>query len=116
MNYARSVLRALIATATIAAFLTFAGGGFGGVSQETPSPAASTDQFFAGNVTALSKHTVTVGRVVLGKISSIRTFQITPETRVEGNLRVRSKVTVRFVSKEDGDQALHIIVRTGQKK
>ncbi len=109
--------RVLLAATAAATLLAFAGAGFAGGASQTPPPSTtSTDQFFAGNVTALSGETLTVGRTVLGKISSTRTFRITPETRVEGNLRVRSKVTVRFVSRDDGDQALHIIVRTGQKK
>jgi len=53
---------------------------------------------------------------VLGKSSETRTFLVTPETRVEGKLRVKARVTVRYTREEQGDRALHIIVRSSQKK
>jgi len=73
-------------------------------------------EFFSGIVTALSTEKITVVRTVLGKNSDMRTFSITPETRVEGKLRLKVKVTVRFVKDEEGERALHIIVRISQKK
>lgn len=85
-------------------------------AQETPPVPPAEGQFFAGSVTALTKQKITVARSVLGKSSEVRAFVITPETRVEGSLRTRSRVTVRFVTKDEADQAVHIIVRTGQKK
>jgi hypothetical protein len=72
-------------------------------------------EFFSGVITALADGKITVLKSVLGK-SSERTFLITQETRVEGKLRVKARVTVRYVPGEDGDRALHIIVRTSQKK
>jgi len=73
-------------------------------------------EFFSGIVTSLSEDKITVVRTVLGKNSDMRTFSITSETRVEGKLRLKVKVTVRYVKDEEGDRALHIIVRTSQKK
>ena len=73
-------------------------------------------EFFSGIVTALSADKITVVRTVLGKNSDMRTFSITPATRVEGKLRLKVRVTVRYVKDEDGDRALHIIVRISQKK
>jgi hypothetical protein len=35
---------------------------------------------------------------------------------VEGKLALKVRVTVRYVPGEDGDRALHIIVRVSQKK
>ncbi len=84
--------------------------------QESPTNAQPEDQFFSGTVTELSAEKVTVGRTVLGKASATRAFLITPETRVEGKLRVKARVTVRFLTKDEGDQAVHIIVRPVQKK
>jgi hypothetical protein len=72
--------------------------------------------FFSGTITVLTDDQVTVLRTVLGKNSETRTFAITKQTRVEGKLRPKVRVTVRFVREEDVDQALHIIVRTIQKK
>lgn len=74
------------------------------------------DQFFSGTITSLSTDKITVSRTVLGKNSSIRTFLVTPETRVEGKPKVKARVTVRFVSSEGGDLAVHIIVRSSQRK
>jgi hypothetical protein len=52
----------------------------------------------------------------LGKNSDTRTFLITQETRVEGKLRVKARVTVRYAHEGDSNRALRIIVRTSQKK
>jgi len=73
-------------------------------------------EFFSGVVTALTADQITVFKTVLGKNSETRTFLITPETRIEGKLRLKSTVTVRYTRAEEGDRAVHIIVRTSQKK
>jgi len=73
-------------------------------------------EFFSGVVTTLSENKITVFKTVLGKSSETRTFLITPETRVEGKLRAKVRVTVRYTRADEGDRALHIIVRTSQKK
>lgn len=86
-------------------------------TQDQPDRAQRKDQFFAGVVTAISDTQITVSRTILGKQSSVRTFQITPETRVEGKPKLKAKVTVEFVAAEEGDRAVHIIVRgTAQPK
>jgi len=75
------------------------------------------DQFFSGRVTALTATQVTVVRTVLGKDNATRTFLLTPDTRIEGGrVRVKSQVTVRFVSSDQGDKAVHIIVRPEGKR
>jgi hypothetical protein len=84
--------------------------------QETPSAEQPSGEFFSGTITALTDDKITVNRAVLGKSSETRTFAITPATKVEGKLRVKLRVTVRFTKDEDIDKALHIIVRTAQKK
>ena len=76
----------------------------------------SHSEFFSGVVTTLAEDKITVFKTVLGKSSETRTFLITPETRVEGKLRVKVRVTVRYAREEEGDRALHIIVRSSQKK
>lgn len=93
-------------------------------AQEPPSPAPAEqpkeeppkDQFFAGYVTALSATQMTVSRTVLGDKSSTRTFQLTPETRIEGKLRVKSRVTVQYVGTDEGDRAIRVIVRSSSQK
>ena len=70
----------------------------------------AADSFFAGAVTELTSDTVVVGRTVRGKAES-RTFQLTPQTKTEGKLAVRVRVTVRYVTDDDGDTATMIVVR-----
>ncbi|HVP45161.1 MAG TPA: hypothetical protein VMT32_01210 [Bryobacteraceae bacterium] len=74
------------------------------------------NEFFSGVVTELSGEKITVVKAVLGKNSETRTFLISANTRVEGKLRVKARVTVRYKRDEDANRALHIIVRTSQKK
>ena len=78
---------------------------------DPPAEVQAQDQFFAGNVTAISDSSITVTRTVLGKESTVHTFIITAETHIEGNPKLKSKVTVRFTSGEEGDRAVRIIVR-----
>jgi len=68
------------------------------------------DQFFAGTVMESTPEQITVSRVLQGKPES-RTFRITPETKIEGNLLVNARVTVGY----DGDRATLIIVRDDAK-
>jgi hypothetical protein len=83
---------------------------------EQPPVPSQQDQYFSGTIDAFEAQKITVTRTVLGKDSATRTFLITPETRVEGTLAVNARVTVRFVSADDGDRAVHILVRASGKK
>ena len=74
------------------------------------------DETFAGPVVELSATKITVSRSILGKPAEKRTFWIKPDTRIEGKLRVRAKVTVGFVTTDDGDVARLVVVRTAQKQ
>jgi len=107
-SYAMSV-RVLLHGA-IGVFLMLAGAGAlrcqDAVLDEPPP-----DQFFAGIITALSDTSVTVTRTVLGKESTVHTFAISADTHVEGKPKLKSRVTVRYVSDENGDRAVRIIVR-----
>ena len=80
-------------------------------SEQKPKP-----DYFSGTITALDEEKVTVLKTVLGKTSETRTFLITKETRIEGKLKLKARVTVRYTHDEEGYRALHIIVRTAQKK
>lgn len=73
---------------------------------------AWADQFFSGVIVEVSEDRITVSRTVLGNESGTRTFIITPETRIEGKPVEKARVTVRFVTADDGDRAVHIIVRS----
>ena len=81
-------------------------------SQEPPA----ADQYFSGVVISHSADRVTVERTVLGTSSTSRTFTIGKETQIDGKLRPKVRVTVQFVTREDGDRAVHIIVRNDSPK
>lgn len=73
------------------------------------------DETFSGPIVDVSATQITVSRSILGKPAEKRTFAIKPDTRIEGKLRVRVKVTVGFVSTDDGDEARLVVVRGSQK-
>jgi hypothetical protein len=84
-------------------------------SQDDPPPSAQqpVDQYFAGLVTALAGDSITLTRTVLGK-ATVRSFAITAETVVQpqgGKPKLKQKVTVKWVSEENGDRAVKIILR-----
>ena len=79
-----------------------------------PVPKAAepaSHDFFSGAITALNPDSITVIRKGLGKDSVTRTFVVDSATTIEGRLRVKAKVTVRFAPSDNGDRAVHIIVR-----
>jgi hypothetical protein len=80
-------------------------------SQDPPPVQPAADQYFAGVITDLSESSVTITRTVLGK-STIRKFAITSETVIQGGTpKVKSRVTVKWVSAGEGDRAVKIILR-----
>ncbi len=95
----------------------------GGWSQEHASPDKSAgaksepkyDETFSGPIVELAAAKLTVSRSILGKPAEKRTFLIKPDTRIEGKLRVRAKVTVGFVTTDEGDVARLVVVRPAQK-
>ncbi|MDE3197221.1 MAG: hypothetical protein KGN84_12805 [Acidobacteriota bacterium] len=67
---------------------------------------------FSGTVTELSADAVTVVRTALGKSAVTRRFLLDGQTKVEGAMKLKSRVTVQYQTTDDGDyKALHIIVR-----
>jgi hypothetical protein len=74
------------------------------------------DQTFSGPIVEVNATKITVSRSILGKPAEKRTFWIKPDTRIEGKLRVRVRVTVGYVSSDDGDVARLIVVRTAPKQ
>jgi hypothetical protein len=78
---------------------------------EEPKP----ETFFAGTVVDLTPESITVSRVVLGKTEK-RVFRRTPDTKCEGKLTKKVRVTVKYVSTDDGETAELIIIRSVQKK
>src|SRR5260370_1419905 len=71
---------------------------------------------FSGPIVELSSEKITVSRSILGKPAEKRTFWIKQDTKVEGKLRVKTKVTVGFVTSDDGDVARLIVVPGHQHK
>ena len=78
---------------------------------EEPKP----ETFFAGTVVETTAVKLIVSRVVLGKTEK-REFRVTPDTKCEGKLRAKVRVTVRYSTSDDGDVAELIIVRATQPK
>jgi hypothetical protein len=73
------------------------------------------DDTFSGPIIELSDDKITVSRSILGKPAEKRTFLIKPDTRVEGKLRAKVKVTVGFITENDVDVARLIVVRPQKK-
>ena len=80
---------------------------------QTPEPQT---QKFSGTVAEFSAEKVTVVRSGVGAKAERRTFLIHAETRVEGKLHVKARVTVGFVPSVEGDVAQLIVVRQTQPK
>ena len=83
--------------------------------QEKKAEEPKKDTFFTGTVIESTQEKITVSRKNLGK-SEKRVFRVTPDTKCQGDLKVKVQVTVRYVTTEDGETAELIIVRSQQKK
>ena len=80
-------------------------------------PAEPTYEFFSGTIVQFSEAKLTVSRSVLGRGPENRDFVINPDTKVEGKLRNKARVTVGFIPTESGDPvAVRVIVRNNQQK
>jgi hypothetical protein len=101
----------LVRTLFILVFLF--GTGAAQIPAQDPPATENNAAFFSGTVSDVTSSRLTVSRNHLGKNES-RSFAITQETKVEGKLRVNARVTVRFRTADEGDVALHIIVRGTQ--
>jgi hypothetical protein len=82
---------------------------------DAPKSEPKYDQTFSGTIVEVMPAKITVSRSILGKPAEMRSFIIKPDTRVEGKLKVRAKVTVGYVTSDDGDVARLIVVRSSQK-
>jgi hypothetical protein len=86
-------------------------------NQDPPATAEQpADQYFSGTVVSFSLEKVTVSRTILGKSDSSRSFSITSETQIDGKLRAKVRVTVQYVTKDDLDRAIRIVVRNNDPK
>src|SRR5258708_13449187 len=108
MAFSRCVL------ATVVSLLASSGFSPALSQNQNPPPEKSADAFFAGVVEELTADRVSVSRVAQGKTEK-RDFRVTSDTKMEGRLRVRVRVTVRYTSSDDGDTATLIIIRPATK-
>jgi hypothetical protein len=76
------------------------------------SKPAPTYKFLSGTVVEVDAANLVVRRSPLGRPPKIRKFRLTPETRIEGILKTKARVTVGYTSSKDGDTAVRVIVRT----
>ena len=79
--------------------------------QQDEEQSVSKPDFFSGVVLAVSSDSITVNRKGLARESETRKFMVDAGTHIEGKLRVKSKVTIRFAATDSGDRAVRIIVR-----
>jgi len=71
------------------------------------------DTFFAGTVAEITDDAVVISRTVQKKTEH-RSFQLTPDTKIEGKLRTNVRVTVRYITEEGVYTATLIVVRGTQ--
>jgi len=81
-----------------------------------PNAEPHYDDTFSGPIVEISAERITVSRSVLGKPAEKKSFWIKPDTRIEGKLHVKVKVTVGFVTTDEGDIARLIVVRQDKRK
>ncbi len=84
-------------------------------AQETAVPPAGmkeVETFFSGSVVAVSTTEITVRRRALISNATTKTFAMDAETKIEGKVRVKASVTIRYVTDDEGQaRAIQIIVR-----
>ena len=78
---------------------------------DSPKTEPKYDDTFSGSIIELTTSKITVSRSILGKPAEKRVFLINSDTRIEGKLHVKLKVTIGFVTSDDGDVARLIVVR-----
>jgi len=84
------------------------------MAAQDPQDSAAMPQgdFFSGFVVSCSATELTVNRKGLGKeTAATRTFTIDSNTKIEGVLKPKAHVTVRFMGEANNARAVHIIVR-----
>src|SRR3954452_5278474 len=79
--------------------------------QQAPCPEEPNYEFVSGIITELPPGKIVVNRALLGKPPETRTFVINGDTKIEGKLRTKARVTVGFKASDEGEVAVRIIVR-----
>jgi hypothetical protein len=95
--------------------LCLAAGAISATAQEAtdqvPANQKKADTFFSGTVTESAPDKISVSRRIAGKFEK-RTFRMTADTKVEGKLQTRVRVTVQYVSNDQGSTATRVVVHT----
>jgi hypothetical protein len=91
-------------------------GGIARPAQQSVPEQKKPDAFFSGAVTETTADKLSVARRISGKQEK-RTFRVTPQTKVEGKLQPRVRVTVQYSTDDQGvNTATRIVVHTAPKK
>jgi|SRR6185436_10946257 len=73
------------------------------------------DNYFTGTLVENESDHLKVSRVLQGKAED-RVFKVNAQTKIEGGrLRLRERITVRFIAGDEGDTAILVIVRPAAK-
>ena len=81
-------------------------------SQEpAQEPEEPSYEFFSGNVAEIQSGKLTVVRAITGKQNERRAFVMNADTKVEGKLKTRVRVTVGYVTADGKDIAVRVVVR-----
>jgi hypothetical protein len=78
---------------------------------ETKNAPHDQGSFFSGNVVSVTADKLVVSRRTLSLTTVSKTFLLDGNTKVEGKLQPKARVTVKFEQTDAGDHAVHIIVR-----
>lgn len=81
------------------------------IAQQEQKPPRTQETFFSGNVVSFDSDKVTVARRTLTLSWVTKTFLLDADTKIEGTLKPKARVTVKFEKTDGGDRAIHIIVR-----
>ena len=100
-----------------ALFLFLFAGDVTALKQDAAKPAENEVklEFFSGTVTGCNATRVTVLREVIDRDPEERTFVIKSDTKIEGELKGKVRVTVGYIVEDDTHIAVRIIVRTESK-
>ena len=74
------------------------------------------DNYFTGTLVENTPDHLKVSRVLQGKAEE-RVFKVNAQTKVEGGrLRLKARITVRYLSGDEAETAILVIVRPATKK
>ena len=76
-----------------------------------PKKPAVVNDKFSGTITEMNADSLTVVRTVPAKDAVSRKFALDSQTKIEGKLRLKARVTVQYQAEDGQFRAVHIIVR-----